>query len=862
MQEAPMPTAKGRLTIFLGYSAGIGKTAAMLAAARQNEMNGQDVVLASNDPDILRLNSGGLEVVSSLSGGPGINLDALLERRPKLALIGRLAHSNPPGARHPQRWQDVEEILQNGIHVSATLNVVEIASLSDSAQRFSALPSTDSVPDHLVDEAELVLVDLPPTDLVRRNPIDLSDREITALSALRELCLDFVARHVDRQLHEIARGATTSTPLPTRPRLMVCVSAHPISERLVRTGRRLARELNADWVVVYVETPERLSYSRPHNERLARILRLAEELGARVVGITGRTVPQAVTDYARANHITQIIVGKPLRPRWLEVINGSLVDEIIRLSGAADVYVISDDSGPLNPSLPQTLRPHAPAGRYLLAALMVGLVSILCIPIHFYIQSTNLVMLYLLAVIISALYLGRGPSILASMLSVLAFDFFFTDPKLSFSVYDTQYLLTFLGLFGTGLAISNLAGLVRSQVETSQNRELRTATLYNLSRELTRSSDLNAVLQTVLLHLSQTFERKAVIMLPEKVGLEIRAASPGLSLSSAETEAAEWAYQHAQPAGLGTNTLPETPLRWQPLQTVQGVVGVLGVQPNPLHPLVSMEQRQLLEAYSSLAALAIERASLADQASRARLLQEAEKLQSALLNSISHDLRTPLASVTGALSSLHEAEAEDSEIVMDHATRLELIDTGWEEAERLNRLVGNLLDMSRLEAGAVRLNREDGDIEDIIGAALSRLRNRLRGYHIHTQIPASRPLVWMDSVLIEQVLVNLIDNAAKYSPLDSHIEVGVDQTADQLNVWVADQGRGIPEGDLEHIFEKFFRVQRPDGVSGSGLGLSICKGIVEIHGGTIRAQNRPTGGTQITFSLPSAETAEVTNGVD
>lgn len=788
--------------------------------------------------------------------GALLDLDKLLARGPTLALVDCMARANPPGSRHPQRWQDILEMLQHGIHVFTTLNISEIASLSETASSVGFPQRWHTVPDDLIDQAELVLIDLPPEELLRQNPERTAAVELPTLIALREMALNFGAQHVDQQL----QNTNLARPLPARTRIMVCVSSHPISERLVRTGQRLARDLNAEWVVVYVKTPDRLSFSRPHHERLSANLRVAEELGARIVEISGRTVPEAVINYALNNNISQIIVGKPLRSRLWDLFAGSVVDEIIRQSGSIDVYVISDQTGPLDKGFPLNWRPHTPLTRYLIAALIVLVVSIICIPVHYYIEPTNLVMLYLLAVILSAFYLGRGPSLMASLLSVLAFDFFFIEPRLSLTVTDTQYLLTFLGLFGTGLAISNLTGQVRNQVEAAQNREARTVTLYNLSRELTISPNLDTVMATVLHHLGQTFERKAVILLPGKNGLEIRAASCEMELSSAENDAATWAFQNARSAGVGTDTLPEGSLRWQPLQTAQGVVGALGVQPTAAQQSLSLDQRQLLEAYSSLAAMAIERTILAEQASRNLLLQEAEKLQSALLNSISHDLRTPLASVTGVLSSLHEAESGDGEMVLDHSTRLELINTGWEEAERLNRLVGNLLDMTRLEAGAIHLNLDDSDMEDVIGVALTRLHSRLAGYTICTEIPSSRPMIRMDSVLVEQVLVNLLDNAAKYSPLESQIDIGFHQKGDFLDVWVADRGRGIPNEDLQHIFEKFFRVQRPDGISGTGLGLSICKGIIEAHGGTIQAENREHGGTQITFTLPVAASAQAENG--
>jgi two-component system sensor histidine kinase KdpD len=823
----------------------------MLAAARVCQEAGMDVVAA-----FLEKPEHTFEISGCDQNGARLDLDIILARSPSLVLVDCMARANLPGSRHPQRWQDIQEILQQGIHVYTTLNVSEIASLSETASSLGFAQHWHSVPDNLVEQAELVLVDLPPEELLRRKPERALNFEIPALISLREMALNLTARHVDQQLQSTRHAG----PLPARAHIMVCVSSHPISERLVRTGRRLGRDLNAEWVVVYVKTPDRLRYSRRHDERLSAILRLAEELGARVVEISGRTVPEAVIDYATNNHISQIIIGKPLRSRVWDFLNGSVVDEVIRLSGSIDVYVISDQAGPLDKGIPLSWRPHNPWMRYVFAALIVAGMSLICIPIHLIIEPTNLVMLYLLAVIFSAFYLGKGPSLLASLLSVLSFDFFFIEPRLSLSVYDTQYLLTFLGLFGTGLAISTLTGQVRSQVQAAQNREARMAALYDLSSELTTSVSLDMVMKTVLQHLEQTFDGNAVILLPGKNGLEMRAASGEMELSHPELEAASWAFQYGRPAGRGTGTFAENLLRWQPLQASHEMVGALGVQSTAPRQILSLEQRQLLEAYASLVALAIERASLAEQASRNLLLQEAEKLQSALLNSISHDLRTPLASVTGVLSSLHEAEAGDGEVVLDHATRLDLIKTGWEEAERLNRLVGNLLDMTRLEAGAIHLNLEDGDMEDVIGVALMRLRGRLAEYAIHTEISSNRPMVRMDAVLIEQVLVNLLDNAAKYSRPGSQIDVGFQQSGRFLHTWVADRGRGIPQEDLERVFEKFFRVQRPDGISGTGLGLSICKGIVEAHGGSIQAVNREEGGAKITFSLPAVISSQDTQG--
>jgi two-component system, OmpR family, sensor histidine kinase KdpD len=645
------------------------------------------------------------------------------------------------------------------------------------------------------------------------------------------------------------------TAEPARERLAVCVSSHPLSERLVRTGATLANRLGADWFVIYVETPDRLRFSASHSERLARVLRLAEDLGARVQSVSGYTVPKAIIQFAEQNRVNKIIIGRPLRPRWLEMLNGSIVEEVIRHSGNADVYVISDESGPVEKGLPQSWRPHGPWVRYLQGALLAGLVTLIGIPVHYLINPTNLAMIYLLVVVAAAFFLGRGPSLLTSLISAIAFDFFFTDPRLSFTIADSEYLLTFFGLLGVSLVISNLAGIVRDQVESSQQREAQTAALYALGRELTISLDLSDVIETVVRHVGQVLGRDVAVLLPGEGGLSPARIEPNIQWSPEELAIARWAFRNAQPAGRGTKISPEAAARYEPLVTSQGVAGVLAVRPATPGQYLSPAQRQMLEAYSSLAGLAIERARLAEQASQAQISSATEKLQTALLSSISHDLRTPLASITGAFSSLYEAEMDNGTgpVIMDHETRLELIETGWEEAERMNRLVGNLLDMTRLEGGALRLSIIDSDIEEVIGAALARMRSRINDHPLQTHIPRRHPMTPMDPVLIEQVLVNLVDNAVKYSPPAAEIRIQVEVCDKELEVAVMDRGRGIPAEDLQRIFDRFYRIHHAESVSGSGLGLSICRGIIEAHNGRIWAENRQGDGTAVFFTLPMEE---------
>jgi two-component system sensor histidine kinase KdpD len=467
-------------------------------------------------------------------------------------------------------------------------------------------------------------------------------------------------------------------------------------------------------------------------------------------------------------------------------------------------------------------------------------------------------MLYLLAVVISAARLGRGPSILVSILSVLAFDFFLVPPVLTFAVADTEYLLTFAGLLAVSLVISQLTVRVREQAQAEHEREAETASLYALSRDLAVAGGLDDAIRAVIANVTQMFGREVVILLPEMDNgphLTPHGGEPPFAREQHELGAANWAFEHGQQAGYGTETLPAAAARYVPLRTARGVVGVMGVKPANETLVLSPDQRRLLEAFAGLAALAIERVHLAEAARNAQLLEATEKLQTALLNSISHDLRTPLVAVTGALSTL----AEDGAAV-DEPARRELVDTAYGEARRLNRLVGNLLDMTRIEAGALKLSRQPSDVQDVIGSALEQVGDRLGGREVKIEVPPDLPLVPMDAALMLHVLVNLIDNSLKYSPAGSSIEFSAQLSGARIRIDVADRGVGVPADQLERVFDKFYRVQHPGSIGGTGLGLSICKGIVEAHGGTIRAARRPGGGTTFSIELPQSAAESVPPG--
>jgi two-component system sensor histidine kinase KdpD len=868
IQAEEQQQQRGHLKIFLGYAAGVGKTYAMLEAAHQRKREGVDLVVGyveTHKRAETEALVNGLEVIPPCQiSYHNINLtemdiDAILRRKPRLVLVDELAHTNVPGSRHAKRYADVEELLEAGIDVYSTINIQHIESLNDVVAQITGMTVRETVPDSVIDAVtDIELIDLPPDELIKRlqdGKVYVPDQAQRAiekffrkgnLTALRELTMRRAAERVDDQMRAYMRTSAISGPWPASERLLVCISPGALGERLIRTARRLADELKAEWFAVYVETPNQSRVSQEQLDQVAKSLRLAEELGARTRTIPGESIAATILSYAHRHNVTKIIAGKPVYSRWIEFLRGSTVDRLIRMSGKIDVYVISSEAEPQQTrKLVEGWRPHRPLGRYMLGLLLVAAATGLGALVNPYIHPTNLVVIFLLSVVLAAVYLGRGPSILVSILGVVAFDYFFVPPRLTLAVADTEYLLTFIGLLAVSLVISQLTAMVRGQAEAVQRREVETVELYELGRDLTVAADLDAVAQAAIFHVGQTFSREVAVFLPVNNDLAVYALSPGLVISDNDQAVATWVFEHGQEAGRGTETLPEASMRYQPLKTTRGVVGVLGVKPIDPSRHLTREQYRTLDTFANQIGLAVERASLAEQARQAEVLEITDKLQTALLNSISHDLRTPLVSITGALSSL-----ADDQIVLDASARRSLIETAVEEADRLNRLVGNLLDMTRLESGAMRFKKEALDIQDVVGSALEELGGRLGNRKIDIDIPSELPLVQLDFVLVERVLVNVIDNAIKYSPTDTPIEIKAHAAGAFLEIDVADRGTGIPPEDLTRIFDKFYRVQRPDNVSGTGLGLSISKGIIQAQGGFIAAENRDGGGTIITISLP------------
>ncbi|HEX3050468.1 MAG TPA: sensor histidine kinase KdpD [Aggregatilineaceae bacterium] len=851
---------RGKLKIFLGATAGVGKTYSMLDAARLRRDEGVDVIVGIVETHKRKETEGLLEGLEILprrqleyrgTVQSEFNIDAALLRRPQLILIDELAHTNVPGSRHTKRWQDVEELLNAGINVYTTVNIQHLESLSDIVKQITDITIHERIPDALFEQAdEIEMVDLSPEDLLKRlqegkvyipQQAELAMRRFFRkgnLMALRELALRHTADRVDEQMESYRQDHAITQTWPAGERIMVSVSPSPLSRRLIRAAKRMANGLHADWIAVYVETPSRTTMPEEDRQRVVQTLRLAERLGAKTVTLTGERVSEELLAYAQQHNVSKIIVGKPVHPRWRDILFGSVLNEMIRGSGKIDVYVISgdpDDSHTL-PS-PILLQRSSDWRNYAWAVLVIMICTAIARLMFQHFEPANLIMVYLVGIVIVATRIGRGPSILASILSVALFDFFFVQPHLTFAVGDSEYLVTFAVMLMVSLVLSTLTNRIKRQAEAARERERHTASLYAMSRELANSRGMDNLIRIATQHIGEIFDARVVVLVANRTGhLEI-------SLDENEQAVAEWVYEHGQIAGQGTDTLPGSHGIYLPLKGSQNSIGVIGLYPNDAQRLQAPDQRYLLETFVGQTALALERARLSEEAERVRLQVETEQLRNSLLSSVSHDLRTPLASITGAASGLLEDDGS-----LDIQARHELAQLAYEEAERLNRMVGNLLDMTRLEAG-VRIEKEWQPLEEVIGIALNRLESRLSNHPLTTSLPPDLPLIPFDSLLIEQVFVNLLENAIKYTPPDTPIELSAQIEPAGVLVEVADRGPGLSPGIEQLVFDKFYRAQ-PDSIRGAGLGLAICQSIIKAHGGRIWAENRPGGGAVFRFVLP------------
>ena len=865
LKKEDAKTRHGQLKVFFGMAPGVGKTYAMLEAARRELAGGREVVIGylethgRKETDAL---AEGLEVISRWRGEyrgvalTEMDLDAVLARRPQLVLVDEFAHTNAPGARHPKRYQDVLELLDGGIDVFTTLNVQHVESRAEAVRQITGVSVQETLPDTALDGAEFELVDLPPEELRARlaaGKVYLGEAAQAArehffragnLAALRELALRFAAEHVGQDVLAYRQAYGIGDPWKSGQRLLVAVSPSPTSAALVRWTCRLAGELQAPWMAVSVELPRPLSDQE--RARLDRHLALARELGAEVIATTDDDVVQGLLRIAREQNATQLVVGKPMGWHWLEGFRGgSLLNRLIRESGSIDVHAIRADAkaAPRQPMRWPRLEAESPRG-YLAALGVVAGVTAVNALLRSEMGYQSLALIYLLSVVVLAMFVARGPTLFAATVTALLWDYLFVPPRYTFYIRETTDLMLFFTYFVVALAMGHLAARLRAQQAAERHREQRATALYFLTRELAGATDFAELLAIIIREVGKAFRAAVALSLPGDTAHDSPTPffASSWPLSEKEQSVAAWAFRRRQPAGRGTDTLPAAEGLHLPLVADDRAVGLLSLRfedPGPLDPA----QRDLLEAFVRQIALVLDRQRLRDREQDAKLVAESERLSKTLLNSISHEMRTPVAAIASAASNMAEGLANPPELQKAMLGEIQ------EAARRLNRLIGNLLDMTRLETGHVKPKLDWSDVADLVQVTLKHLSRELSRHPVKTAVAPGLPLARLDFVLMQQALTNLLLNAASHTPPGTLVEVGAAVVDQRLVLSVADRGPGLLAESLPRLFDKFFRAPNAP-AGGTGLGLSIVKGFVEAQGGQVKAENRPGGGAVFSLSIP------------
>jgi two-component system sensor histidine kinase KdpD len=883
LEAEEVRAARGKLKIFFGASPGVGKTYAMLVAARQLRAQGVDVVVGVVETHGRSETAALLENLEFLPQQEiayknrvlkEFDLDAALARKPGLLLVDELAHSNAPGSRHPKRWQDVEELLAAGIDVYTTVNVQHLETLNDVVSGITGIKVWETLPDRIFDMAdEVVLVDLPPDELLQRlkeGKVYLPQQAERAIQnffrkgnllALRELSLRRTADRVDEDVVAYRRDKSVAAVWPTQNSLLVCIGPEPGGEKLVRNGARLAAQFDVPWHVIYVETPELLRLPETRRTRLLKILKLAADLGAKTATLPGEDAARVALTYAREHNLGKIVLGRrsvgwhayrfPWQRRFSTRL-GAIAPDIdlilVELGNNAGGEESAEPAAPFEKSIGQASGKIS-WRQYGLALAAVVAVTLLATPLHDKLELANIVMLFLLAVLFAAFKLGRGPALLASFLSVAAFDFFFVPPRLTFAVSDAQYLVTFAVMLAVALSIAHLTTGLSFQAKVAESRERRMRALYEMARELSSALVLEQIEEIGDRFVSSTFGVHAHLMLPDDQGKLPVTIERGDVL---DLGIAQWALDHGESAGCGTDTLPASHFLYVPLKATMRVRGVMAIAPRQEGGLLNPEQQRLLDTFAALIGIALERVHYIAVAQEALVSMEAERLRNGLLSSISHDLRTPLTALVGLIDAMMLIEPKLAPRQEEFAGAIR------EQAMRTSSQVNNLLDMARLQAGKVSLKREWQPLEDAIGAALQARASILGEHTVHIDLPGDLPLLELDAVLMERVFSNLLENAAKYTPPGSVIEISAHVDGSQVVVDLCDNGPGLPPGREQAIFEKFTRGQEETSITGVGLGLAIVRAIVEAHGGRIKAHNRSQGGACFEITLPMGNPPVIT----
>lgn len=870
IQREEQKEARGKLKIFFGMVAGVGKTYAMLQAAQALKERGVNLLagyiethgraetqeLLQNLPVVPRLQVQYRGVTLE-----EMDLDAILRLNPDYVLVDELAHTNVEGSRHQKRYQDVLELLDHGINVYTTLNVQHVESLVDNVQQITGVAVHETVPDSVLDRAdEIELIDLPPEELLARlaeGKVYTPERSAIAvqnffrkgnLTALREIALRKTAERVGMDLQEYMRVHSVTGPWKTVERLMVAIGASPYSEQLIRWTRRIAATMEAPWIATYVKTSQPLTESE--EKRLKQNMALARDLGAELVTTVDAEVATALIRVAQQKNVTQIVVGKSLSASWWSRLRGgSLVDRLIADSGGIDVYVVQSDAASDTKSQPAALRLGSSGLQYFAACSAIIVAALLCAWAATIIDYRAVGMFLLFTVSVLALLVGRGPIFVAAALSAFIWNFFFIPPLFTLQIHSVADALLVSMYFIIALVGGELTARVRGREIAVRRREEQALALYTLAKELNRAQTLDEMMRVAEHEIGVTFNARVGCFLavtPNQLAATPHAASTFTPKSEKEYSVARWVFQNRRPAGRDTNTLPFAEAVYYPLLTGDEIVGVIGIAPLLQRPLTS-EQEGLLQTFLHQIAIAVGREVLRTTAEQAHVLAASERLHKTLLNSISHELRTPLATITGASTSLLEMNtAENAE------RRTVLVEDIYSAAQRLNRLVRNLLDMTRLESGMLKLNLEWCDVNDLVNVVLRQLAKELASHKIVLQLVPELPLVRLDFVLMEQALANILLNAAQHTPVGTAITLRAAVTGKELVFVIEDEGPGFPPEALEHIFEKFYRLPKTK-TGGTGLGLSIARGFVEAHGGAISAENGLDHGARFIIRLPLAE---------
>jgi two-component system sensor histidine kinase KdpD len=857
--KAAQRESRGKFKIFFGAAPGVGKTYEMLLSAQRRKEEGIDVVVGVVETH------GRAETEAQLAGLESIprraveykgralhemDLDAILRRNPRLVLVDELAHTNAPGSRHSKRYQDVQELLEAGIDVYSTMNVQHVESLNDVVARITRIRVRETVPDSVVDSAdEVELVDTTPADLIARlgeGKVYVREHAERALkhyfspgnlTALRELALRRTAERVDEQMLSYMREHAITGPWAAGERVIVCLDPSPDAANTVRAAKRTADSLDAELIALYVQTERHALLSEAEQTRLAEAMQLATQLGAEVVTVPGRSVVEEILAFARSRNATRVVVGKSRRSRWFELRHGSVVDELVRSgSGLAVEVAPSTDKAPPPATIDWLMAAPLSVGPYFEGLLTTAAATAIGVLIDRFIVLSNVSLVYVVPVLIAAARHGLVPSLWVSTLSVLCYNFFFLPPLYQFTIADPANVVALFFFMFVAIAASALGTRTRAQAQAARREARTNAELYAFSRKIAGVIELDDLLWIVVTHLARLLNAEVAVLMPDKgKRLELRAAfPPDTEFSDTDLAAARWAWDSDHPTGRGTDTLPGGRWLFVPIRTSRSPIGIVGILKLGEGGDLSSSERQLLEAVGNQTAVAIERVALAQDIDQARLGAERERLRSSMLTSVSHDLRTPLASIIGALSSL-KSHGER----YDEAARQELLGTALSESERLDRFVSNLLDMTRLDAGAVSPRLEPVDVGDLVSTSLRRALPMLKDRAVVPTVEPGLPPLSLDFVLAEQVLFNLLDNAGKYSPPGGRIEIAARRANGQIEIAVRDEGPGIAPEALEHLFEKFYRADAGDRRrAGTGLGLAIAKGFVEAQGGSIMAHNR------------------------